>query len=70
MKFHFTKLGGLDEGSMTLGDLTIICGPNNVGKTYISYAIYGFLRNFKQWIDLSLSMDRPISIGKAFDATA
>ena len=29
-------------------------GPNNMGKTYISYAIYGLLRHFKQWIDLSL----------------
>jgi predicted ATPase len=42
MKFNFEKFGGIDEGSITLGDLTLICGPNNVGKTYVSYAIYGY----------------------------
>jgi predicted ATPase len=57
MKFNFEKLGGIDSGSIALGDLTIICGPNNVGKTYISYAIYGLIRHFKQWIDLSISAD-------------
>ncbi|MBP2848362.1 AAA family ATPase [Dickeya oryzae] len=57
MKFNFEKLGGIDQGSIVLGDLTIICGPNNVGKTYISYAIYGLLRHFKQWIDFSVSRE-------------
>lgn len=58
MKFNFENFGGIDQGSIALGDLTIICGPNNVGKTYISYAIYGLLRHFKQWIDFSVSRDR------------
>jgi hypothetical protein len=58
MKFNFEKLGGIDSGSVTLGDLTIICGPNNVGKTYISYAIYGLIRHFTRWIDLSISSEK------------
>lgn len=58
MKFNFTHLGGIDKGTVELGDLTVICGPNNMGKTYISYAIYGLLRHFKQWIDLSVSRER------------
>lgn len=58
MKFNFEYLGGIDNGSIELGDLTIICGPNNMGKTYISYAIYGLLRHFKQWVDLSIPQDR------------
>ena len=57
MKFNFERLGGIDKGMVELGDLTIICGPNNMGKTYISYAIYGLLRHFKQWIDLSVSRE-------------
>ena len=57
MKFNFENLGSIDQGSITLGDLTILCGPNNVGKTYISYAIYGLLRHFKQWINFSVSRD-------------
>lgn len=58
MKFNFEQLGGIDKGTVELGELTVICGPNNMGKTYISYTIYGLLRHFKQWIDLSVSRDR------------
>ena len=58
MKFNFAQLGGIDQGMVELGDLTVICGPNNVGKTYISHAIYGLLRQFKKWIDLSVSRER------------
>lgn len=58
MKFNFAHLGGIDNGTVELGDLTVICGPNNMGKTYISYAIYGLLRHFKRWIDLSVSRER------------
>lgn len=43
MKFQFENLGLLDEGELELSDLTIICGENNTGKTYATYAIYGFL---------------------------
>jgi recombinational DNA repair ATPase RecF len=25
-------------------DLTILCGPNNTGKTYVAYAIYGLMK--------------------------
>lgn len=57
MVFNFEKLGNVDSGTVELGDLTIICGPNNVGKTYISYAIYGFLRQCKELLDFSLPKD-------------
>jgi len=48
MKFQIEKLGCLNKAEIELGDLTIICGYNNTGKTYASYAIYGFL---KFWIN-------------------
>jgi len=47
MKFTFKNIGYIDEGEVTLGDLTVICGPNNVGKTYLSYSIYGFLKRLR-----------------------
>jgi ABC-type cobalamin/Fe3+-siderophores transport system ATPase subunit len=43
MKFRFEKLGCIEKADIELGDLTILCGDNNAGKTYASYAIYGFL---------------------------
>ncbi len=45
-KFLFKNLGPIKEAELELGDLTIIAGRNNTGKTYIAYALYGFL---KRW---------------------
>jgi len=38
--FTFQNLGPVKEAKISLNDLTIITGDNNVGKTYLSYAIY------------------------------
>ncbi|MDE0023701.1 MAG: AAA family ATPase [Spirochaetaceae bacterium] len=46
MKFRFKNLGPITQADLELGDLTIIAGRNNTGKTYIAYALYGFL---KRW---------------------
>lgn len=48
MKFHFENLGLLDRVDLELADLTLICGENNTGKTYATYAVYGFLRSWRQ----------------------
>ena len=50
MKFIFKNLGPINEAEMELGDLTILAGRNNTGKTYAAYMLYGFLRT---WLDLS-----------------
>lgn len=48
MKFVLKKLGLIDDATVELADLTIICGENNTGKTYVTYALYGFLRSWRQ----------------------
>lgn len=48
MHFHFENLGLLDQADLELADLTLICGENNTGKTYATYAIYGFLRSWRR----------------------
>ncbi len=58
MKFQFEKLGYFDKKTeIELGDLTIICGTKNTGKTYASYAIYGFLENWKENIRFKLNQN-------------
>ncbi|MXN88211.1 ATP-binding protein [Pasteurella canis] len=47
MRFSFENLGLLDKAELELSNLTIICGENNTGKTYATYAVYGFIRNWK-----------------------
>ncbi len=46
-RYRFKNIGPIQEANLVLGDLTIIAGRNNTGKTYLVYALYGFL---KQWL--------------------
>ena len=58
MKFTFKNLGIFDkETTIELGDLTIICGDNNTGKTYASYAIFGFLDTWSKNISFNIPKD-------------
>ena len=50
MKIHLKNLGILKQAEFSLGDLTIICGKNNTGKTYATYALYGFLNSWRKLI--------------------
>lgn len=48
MNLKFQKLGPIKEGSVRLDDdLIILCGPNNTGKTYLAYTIYGLYKDFR-----------------------
>ena len=47
MKFLVKNLGPLKQAEFELGELTIICGNNNTGKTYATYAVYGFLSEWR-----------------------
>ena len=51
MKFTFKNLGAIDIAEVEIYPLTIICGRNNTGKTYVTYAIYAFLATWRQLID-------------------
>jgi len=48
MKVKVKNIGVLKQAEFTLGDLTIICGSNNTGKTYATYVLFGFLFSWKQ----------------------
>lgn len=51
MKVKLKNVGMLDEAEFEVGDLTIICGENNTGKTYATYSLYGyldFMRNIRE----------------------
>ena len=50
MKITLKNLGILKQAEFSLGDLTIICGENNTGKTYATYALYGFLKDWRKHI--------------------
>ncbi|MBR7118182.1 MAG: AAA family ATPase [Helicobacteraceae bacterium] len=43
MKIQLKNMGMLDEAEFEVGDITLICGENNTGKTYATYSLYGYL---------------------------
>lgn len=43
MHIRLQNIGLIEDGEFDLGDLTILCGENNSGKTYTAYSFYGFL---------------------------
>ncbi len=47
LKIELKNLGILKQAEFSLGDLTLICGKNNTGKTYIAYALYAFLNAWR-----------------------
>ncbi len=55
MRIRLKNLGILKHAEFSPGTLTIICGENNTGKTYMAYALYGFLRSWRELVDFSIS---------------
>ena len=58
LKIHLKNLGILKQAEFSLGDLTLICGENNTGKTYAAYALYGFLLSWRGLLDFGVSEDQ------------
>lgn len=48
MKITIENIGIFKLAEYELSDLTIICGKNNTGKTYVTYALYGFIDFFRR----------------------
>lgn len=47
--YRFRNIGPIKDAELELGDLTVIAGRNNTGKTYIAYILYGFLKMWATW---------------------
>lgn len=68
MKVSVKNLGALRQAEFELGDMTIICGLNNTGKTYATYALFGFLAYWHEAFTVKVSpatVDGLLSNGSA-----
>ncbi|EGU9030348.1 AAA family ATPase [Vibrio parahaemolyticus] len=50
------NVGPIQEATVPMKDLTIICGRNGVGKTYLSYSYYMFIHNFRRLLFKSVQI--------------
>ena len=48
LKATFKNIGPIKKAELGLGDLTIIAGQNNTGKTYLTHTLYNFLNFWKK----------------------
>jgi len=58
MKVKVKNLGPLKQAEFVLGDLTIICGGNNTGKTYATYALFGFLYSWEKFLSIEIDSQK------------
>lgn len=71
MEFTFENLGPIDRANLKLGDLTVIAGRNNTGKTYLAHTIYGFLKDFYRAVFFGAGSNvvlKRLSSGREIDA--
>lgn len=54
VRFRLESIGLIENAEISLNDLTLICGQNNTGKTYITYSIYGFLSSWNDLVDFNI----------------
>ncbi|MDM8558160.1 AAA family ATPase [Candidatus Parabeggiatoa sp. HSG14] len=57
MYFELKNIGAIKEAKIELGKLTVICGKNNTGKTYLTYSLFGFLSTLFEHADDFNSLD-------------
>jgi predicted ATPase len=58
MKIKIKNLGVIRQAELSLGDLTILCGGNNTGKTYVTYALFGFLSTWRRFFSIPIDDDK------------
>jgi AAA ATPase domain len=53
-KIRFESLGPIEFAEIDIAQLTVICGENNTGKTYVTYLVYCLLKTWKHFVDINL----------------
>ena len=59
MKFELENFGPIKKANIELGDLTIICGRNNTGKTCLAYVIYDFMKFLPGNVNFKINSFKP-----------
>ena len=58
LEIRLRNLGIIKQAEFSLGDLTIFCGENNTGKTYVAHTLYNFLESWRELINFPVSKAR------------
>ena len=62
MKFTIENIGPIKKSEMEFGDLTILCGKNNTGKTYIAYNTFNFFDAIKFFLKIQVDKTKSATL--------
>lgn len=62
MEIEFEKIGFIKKGKIETNNITIIFGPNNVGKTYLSYSTYAAISKFNLVLKNKIKVPKAVSV--------
>lgn len=62
MEIEFENIGFIKKGSITTNNITVIFGPNNVGKTYLSYSTYAAISKHNSVLKSKIKVPESVSI--------
>ena len=62
MIFHIENFGPITNADVEYGKLTVICGKNNTGKTYLTYTLYALLHIVKNEMSIKLSQKDMVTL--------
>ena len=48
LEVKIDNLGAIKSANIDIKPLTVFIGKNNTGKTYVTYALYGFIDFFRR----------------------
>ena len=57
MKFTIENVGPIKKAEIEFGNLTILCGKNNTGKTYITYNAFNYLDAIKYFLRVDIDKE-------------
>ena len=54
MKFTIKNAGVIKKAEIEFGDLTILCGKNNTGKTYVTYNAFNYIDAIRYFLKVPM----------------
>lgn len=70
MEIEFENIGFIKKGKIKTNNITIIFGPNNVGKTYLSYSTYAAISKYNSIFREKIKIPKSVSSNLVLNGTA
>ncbi|MCL7648154.1 hypothetical protein M8355_22415, partial [Enterobacter hormaechei] len=70
MEIEFENIGFIKSGKIKTNNITIIFGPNNVGKTYLSYSTYAAISKYNATFREKIKIPKSVSSNLVLNGTA